>query len=300
MYREAQDASLRFASEERCTVDWSRIWSIEPIPFHPDLIRLCQESVEEIAGTLVSLPSGPLHDAAEVCRAGIPTVMMFVQSLRGISHNKIEDTSEDHLRLAVTAFDRLAAKTLALDGAPTERIIAEYVVVLSAVKSPPFIVFVLFSNQSTRRTAMHEGIETLVSNYSVDETVARLQSLLQEKGIKLFCLIDHSGEAAAAGLTMRPTKLLIFGNPKAGTPLMVSAPSTALDLPLKILVAETESGKTILFWNDPAWLEQRHGFPDDFAAHICRRRGTRHGRCWLKRYPFASPARRTRSTIGPQ
>jgi N-carbamoyl-L-amino-acid hydrolase len=112
MFREAQDASLRFASEERCTVEWSRIWSIEPIPFHPDLIRLCQESVEEIAGTLVSLPSGPLHDAAEVCRAGIPTVMLFVQSLRGISHNKIEDTSEDHLRLAVTAFDRLAAKTL--------------------------------------------------------------------------------------------------------------------------------------------------------------------------------------------
>jgi hydantoinase/carbamoylase family amidase len=112
MYREAQDASLRFASEERCTVDWSRIWSIEPIPFHPDLIRLCQQSVEEIAGTLVSLPSGPLHDAAEVSRAGIPTVMMFVQSLRGISHNKIEDTAEDHLRLAVTAFDSLAAKTL--------------------------------------------------------------------------------------------------------------------------------------------------------------------------------------------
>jgi len=112
MYREAQDASLRFASEERCTVEWSRIWSIEPIPFHPDLIRLCQEAVEEIAGTLVSLPSGPLHDAAEVARLGIPTVMMFVQSLRGISHNKIEDTSEDHLRLAVTAFDRLARKAL--------------------------------------------------------------------------------------------------------------------------------------------------------------------------------------------
>ena len=115
MYREAQAASQRFAQEERCTVDWSRIWSIEPIPFHPDLIRLCQGSIEETAGTLdtASLPSGPLHDAAEVSRAGIPTVMMFVQSLRGISHNKIEDTSEDHLRLAVTAFDRLADKTLA-------------------------------------------------------------------------------------------------------------------------------------------------------------------------------------------
>ena len=112
MYREAQEASRRFAEQERCTVDWSRIWSIEPIPFPPDLIRLCQQSIEEIAGTLVSLPSGSLHDAAEVARAGIPTVMMFVQSLRGISHNKIEDTSEDHLRLAVTAFHRLATKTL--------------------------------------------------------------------------------------------------------------------------------------------------------------------------------------------
>jgi uncharacterized protein (DUF302 family) len=112
---------------------------------------------------------------------------------------------------------------------------------------------------------MYEGLETIPSNYSVDETVARLQSLLQEKDIKLFALIDHSGEAAAAGLTMRPTKLLIFGNPKAGTPLMVSAPSTAIDLPLKILVAETESGKTLLFWNDPEWLEQRHGFTEDLT-----------------------------------
>ena len=115
MYREAQAASLRFASEERCTVDWSRIWNIEPIPFHRDLIALAQQTIAETvpAGTTVpSLPSGPLHDAAEVSRAGIPTVMMFVQSLRGISHNKIEDTREDHLALAVSAFDRLANKTL--------------------------------------------------------------------------------------------------------------------------------------------------------------------------------------------
>ena len=115
MYREAQEASRRFAAEERCTVEWSKIWSIEPIPFHPDLIALCQQAIAETlpAETEVpSVPSGPLHDAAEVSRAGIPTVMMFVQSLRGISHNKIEDSSEDHLRLAVAAFDRLAAKTL--------------------------------------------------------------------------------------------------------------------------------------------------------------------------------------------
>jgi uncharacterized protein (DUF302 family) len=115
---------------------------------------------------------------------------------------------------------------------------------------------------------MHEGIQTVASPYSVDETVARLQALIEEKGVKLFCLVDHSGEAAAAGLTMRPTKLLIFGNPKAGTPIMVAAPSAALDLPLKILVAETEAGKTLLFWNDPEWLQVRHYFPEEMAANL--------------------------------
>jgi N-carbamoyl-L-amino-acid hydrolase len=113
MLREAQEASERFAAEERCTVKWSRIWSIEPVPFHPDLIELCDEAIRETTATSYGLPSGPLHDAAEVARVGIPTVMMFVQSLRGISHNKIEDTRREDLVLAVAAFDRLAAKTLA-------------------------------------------------------------------------------------------------------------------------------------------------------------------------------------------
>ncbi len=112
MYREAQEASQRFAKEENCTVEWSRIWSIEPIPFHPHLLDLCEQAVNEISGTSHRLPSGPLHDAAEVSRAGIPTVMMFVQSLRGISHNKIEDTREEHLEMSVAALDRLAAKTV--------------------------------------------------------------------------------------------------------------------------------------------------------------------------------------------
>jgi N-carbamoyl-L-amino-acid hydrolase len=113
MLREAQEASERFAAEERCTVKWSRIWSIEPVPFHPDLIELCDEAIRETTATSYRLPSGPLHDAAEVARAGVPTVMMFVQSLRGISHNKIEDTRREDLALAVAAFDRLTAKTLA-------------------------------------------------------------------------------------------------------------------------------------------------------------------------------------------
>ena len=118
MFREAREASDRFAREERCTVEWSRIWNIEPIAFHPALLDLCDQAIQEVAQASHRMPSGPLHDAAEVSRAGIPTVMMFVQSLRGISHNKIEDTSEDHLRLAVTAFHRLATKTLAWLGAP--------------------------------------------------------------------------------------------------------------------------------------------------------------------------------------
>lgn len=111
MYREAQEASRRFAAEEKCTVEWSRIWSIEPIAFHPRLLELCEASVREVSGSAHRLPSGPLHDAAEVARAGIPAVMMFVQSLRGISHNKIEDTKEEHLEMAVQALDRLATKT---------------------------------------------------------------------------------------------------------------------------------------------------------------------------------------------
>src|ERR1700730_10472798 len=111
MYREAREASERFAREEKCTVEWSRIWSIEPIQFHPALIERCEHAIKETAGVVHRLPSGPLHDAAEVSRAGIPTVMMFVQSLQGISHNKIEDTKEQHLEMAVEAFDRLARKT---------------------------------------------------------------------------------------------------------------------------------------------------------------------------------------------
>ncbi len=113
MYREAQEASQRFAAEENCTVDWSRLWSIEPVPFHPHLLSLCEEAVRETSGTSHRMPSGPLHDAAEISRAGIPTVMMFVQSLKGISHNKIEDSKEEHLEMSVAALDRLASKTMA-------------------------------------------------------------------------------------------------------------------------------------------------------------------------------------------
>jgi len=112
MLADARAASERFAAEEGCTVEWSKIWSIEPISFDRQLIAFCDEAIRETAGASHSLPSGPLHDAAEVARTGVPTVMMFTQSLAGLSHNKAEDTRVDHLALAVEAFDRLARKTL--------------------------------------------------------------------------------------------------------------------------------------------------------------------------------------------
>jgi N-carbamoyl-L-amino-acid hydrolase len=113
LLRLAQEASERFAAEESLEVAWERIWSIEPILFDPALIGLCDEACREVASTSHRLPSGPLHDAAEVARAGVPTVMLFVQSLRGLSHTKLENTLDEHLELAVAALDRLADSTIA-------------------------------------------------------------------------------------------------------------------------------------------------------------------------------------------
>ncbi len=109
----AKEASERFAAEERLELSWEPIWQIEPIRFDEELISLAVEAVTEVSGSSHTLPSGPLHDAAEVARAGIPTVMLFVQSLRGLSHTPLEDSRTDHLELAVDALDRLASKTLA-------------------------------------------------------------------------------------------------------------------------------------------------------------------------------------------
>lgn len=112
MLQEAREASERFAREGNVRVSWERLWEIEPVHFNPQLIELCAESIQETCGKVHRLPSGPLHDAAEVARAGVPVVMMFVQSLHGISHSKIEDTREDHLEMCITAFDKLASKTI--------------------------------------------------------------------------------------------------------------------------------------------------------------------------------------------
>jgi uncharacterized protein (DUF302 family) len=112
------------------------------------------------------------------------------------------------------------------------------------------------------------GIISKPSNHSVDEIVEKLKEILQAKNITLFTLVDHSGEAAKAGLKMPPTKLLIFGNPKGGTPLMLASPSIAIDLPLKILVAEDANGKAQVSYNSPAYLKQRHNLPEELLQNI--------------------------------
>jgi uncharacterized protein (DUF302 family) len=112
------------------------------------------------------------------------------------------------------------------------------------------------------------GIIRKPSNHSVDETVTKLKAILDSKGVKLFALVDHSGEAEKAGLKMPATKLLIFGNPKSGTPLMLASPSVAIDLPLKILVAEDADGKVWLSYNSPEYLEERHNLPAELVPNI--------------------------------
>jgi len=112
------------------------------------------------------------------------------------------------------------------------------------------------------------GIVDIRSNHSVDETVDKLEGILQAKGVTLFAFVDHSGEADRVGMKMRPTKLLIFGSPKAGTPLMVAAPSIAIDLPLKILVWEDAEARVWISYNSPAYLQERHNLPAELLQNI--------------------------------
>lgn len=112
------------------------------------------------------------------------------------------------------------------------------------------------------------GIVQVAASHSVDQTVEKLKGILQAKGVTLFALVDHSGEAEKAGLTMPPTRLLIFGSPKAGTPLMQAAPTIAIDLPLKILVAQDDQGKVWISYNSPEYLAERHNLPPDLLQNI--------------------------------
>ncbi|MGB8988407.1 MAG: DUF302 domain-containing protein [Candidatus Sulfotelmatobacter sp.] len=114
----------------------------------------------------------------------------------------------------------------------------------------------------------NNGLTRVASPRSVEETVERLQSILTDRGLQLFALIDHSGEADKVGMKMRPTKLLIFGSPKGGTPVMLSAPTIAIDLPLKALISEDESGKVWITYNTPEYLQQRHAVPENLVKNI--------------------------------
>jgi len=113
-----------------------------------------------------------------------------------------------------------------------------------------------------------EGIVKIPSHHSVDETVEKLKTILQSKGVTLFALVDHSGEAEKVGLKMPPTKLLIFGNPKGGTPLMLASPSVAIDPPLKILIAEDSQGKVWISYNSAEYLKERHSLPENLLPNI--------------------------------
>lgn len=133
---------------------------------------------------------------------------------------------------------------------------------------PKKLVYASMREEKPMAISGENGIIRIPGNHSVNETVAKLQEILEAKGVKLFVVVDHSGEAAAAGLKMPDTKLLIFGNPKAGTPLMLWSPSVALDFPLKILVAEDGGGKTWISYNSPAYLQSRHALPADLLPNI--------------------------------
>jgi uncharacterized protein (DUF302 family) len=133
---------------------------------------------------------------------------------------------------------------------------------------PVAIGAALADQEKSMTSNARNGIITITAPHTVDQTVAELEEILKAKGVKLFTIIDHSGEAEKAGLEMRPTKLLIFGNPKAGTPLMIASPSIALDLPLKILVAEDAEGKVRISYNSPAYLQERHVLPPELINNI--------------------------------
>jgi uncharacterized protein (DUF302 family) len=123
-------------------------------------------------------------------------------------------------------------------------------------------------SKTERKSMPGNGLLQVTSPYTVDETVTRLELVLAERGVRVFALIDHSGEAEKIGMKMRPTKLVIFGNPKGGTPVMVAAPTLAIDLPLKALVWEDEGGKVWVSYNSPEYLKQRHGVPEDLIKNI--------------------------------
>jgi len=213
-------------------------------------------------------PAMPVRSSGVSLWIGVALILMGVlvclmSTLRHLRMLKLLQTGESLLaqrpRLAVATAAALILLGLLMAG---------YLI----FANPNSILGASMAGEETMATSMatnaENGIIRLPGHYSVDATVAKLEGILQAKGVKLFAVVDHSGEASAAGLNMPNTKLLIFGNPKAGTPLMLAAPGVALDFPLKILVAEDAAGKTWISYNSPAYLQARHGLPADLLSNI--------------------------------
>jgi uncharacterized protein (DUF302 family) len=199
-------------------------------------------------------------------------------SLSGLAPRSVFSASSSaSSRFSATAAFSNSSSCLSLCSSPS--LLATFVAIALAVLGLAMTIYLLSvrpdaptnsskAQEVSMSTSSQNGITSIPSNHSVEETVAKLQSILQAKGVKLFTIVDHSGEAASAGLKMPSTKLLIFGNPKAGTPLMLASPSTALELPLKILVAEDTAGKVWLSYNAPGYLQARHNLPTELLPNI--------------------------------
>lgn len=178
------------------------------------------------------------------------SVRHHIALVRWIGRDRADQPHSTTLIVALSLFLALVGLSMAI-----------YLVVLRAEQPR-------FNQERSVTSGTHEGIIDKPSRHSVDDTVERIKALLQAKGVTLFAMVDHSGEAAKVGMSLPPTKLLIFGNPSAGTPLMAAAPSSALDLPLKILVWQDREGKAFVSYNSPQYLQDRHGFPADLTANI--------------------------------
>jgi len=202
-------------------------------------------------------PSGlPLWFGTALIGAGVVVNLLSVWHQLELVHamNPVSASQQHLTTLAVSISLFLALVGLAM---------ARYLILARPSTDPPRISEERFVTSET-----HQGIIDRASRHSVDQTVESLTAILQSKGATLFAMVDHSGEAAKVGMTMRPTKLLIFGSPKAGTPLMLAAPSSAIDLPLKILVWQDAGGQVWVSYNSPQYLKERHGLPPELLPNI--------------------------------
>ena len=255
----SQQADLRdYLAAERTFLAWIRTGlALMGFGFVVARFGLFLQQIQLVNHAFASQPTGlSLWFGTALIAAGI--LIHLVSAWRHVQLVRQLDRGDTHarsLRYAVATALFLALVGLAM---------AVYLISVRDSANPRSSM----SGETVMALEKENGIVVLPSNHSVDETVEKLKGILQAKGVTLFALVDHSGEADKAGLKMLNTKLLIFGSPKAGTPVMQAAPSAAIDLPLKILVAEDAQGKVWISYNSPAYLQQRHNFPPDLLPNL--------------------------------